>query len=278
VRLRVGSLVRVSFSPATVLETVTLSSRLRRIVLQVDEPDELGVAPGADSAVAVYFSGAPSGVGRNYSVRFHDGARITVDVVLHAHGPGTEWASTAVAGDRVGLDHARSWYQPEATTEWQVLVSDLSGLPAAARIVEALPAGRTATLIVEVAAIEDLDYLPHRPDVDVRAAVGTGNGDAPSALADALRRFAFPVGRGYCWFAGEAAEGRAVRKHLRGLGWTIDQYDITGYWRQDSEAWDRRFERVQNDVFAVYQRALSAGKGTKEALEEFDEACERAGL
>jgi hypothetical protein len=69
-----------------------------------------------------------------------------------------------------------------------------------------------------------------------------------------------------------------VRKHLRGLGWTVDQYDIVGYWRAGSEDWDARFALVQDDMVAVYTRALAAGKGDKLASEEFDEALEQAGL
>jgi hypothetical protein len=69
-----------------------------------------------------------------------------------------------------------------------------------------------------------------------------------------------------------------VRKYLRGLGWGIEQFDITGYWRFDSENWDERFARVQDDVLAVYEKALADGKGDKVASEEFDEALERVGL
>lgn len=80
-----------------------------RIVLQVDDPDTLGVASAADSAVGVYFPSADGQAeGRNYSVRYHEGDRIALDIVLHTYGPGTKWASTARPGDRVGLDHARS--------------------------------------------------------------------------------------------------------------------------------------------------------------------------
>lgn len=250
---------------------------MRRIVLQIDDPEALGVTRAADSAVGVYFPDAGD-AGRNYSVRSHDGARITLDVVLHGHGPGTTWAARTHRGERVGLDHARSWYRPEQTTRWLLLVSDLSGLPATARIIEELPPQASATLLVEVAAAEDLDYLPAHRGVTVSPSIGTGNGCAPSNLARMVRDLTLPDGRGYCWFAGEAAESRAVRKYLRGLGWTIDQYDITGYWRSDSETWDARFAEFQDDVLAVYTRALADGKGDKAALEEFDEACERIGL
>ncbi|GJF14308.1 siderophore-interacting protein [Mycolicibacterium cyprinidarum] len=266
------------FSNATVVETAALSSRLRRIVLHIEDPDTLGITYAADSAVGVYFPGLDTGEGRNYSVRHHEDDRITLDIVLHGHGPGTTWASTTAPGDRVGLDHTRSWYRPEPATRWQLIISDLSGLPAAARIVEELAVSSTAILIVEVATAEDLDYLPAHQGLTVIASLGTGNGCGPSKLSQLVRDLALPDGRGYCWFAGEAAESRAVRKYLRGLDWTIDQYDISGYWRYNSNAWDAKFARVQHNVLRVYEQALTDGKGNKIALEEFDEALEQAGL
>ncbi|PQP42199.1 siderophore-interacting protein [Mycolicibacterium austroafricanum] len=270
------------FSYASVVETLPLSSRLQRIVLHVDEPSILDTAHAGDSTVGVYFGTDgcvhPESGCRSYSIRRRDGAHITIDVMLHTHGPGTRWASTAAPGDRVGLDHARSWYRPSAGTEWQLLVSDLSGMPAAARILEELPEDTVAILLIEIAADEDLGYLPQRSGVTVIPRVGTGNGYAPSTLASSVQNLDLPTGRGYCWFAGEAAESRAVRKYVRSLGWTIDQYDITGYWRRDSEAWDVRFARAQHEILPIYQRALAEGKGDKLAFEEFDEACERIGL
>src|SRR6478735_4646334 len=267
----------MTFSYASVVETAELSPRLRRITLRIDDPEALAVQRAGDSAVGVYFpivtpederipppivtgtdgtrhvDPASDAQGRNYSVRYHD-------------------------GDRVGLDHARSWYRPEPTTDWQLLVADLSGLPAVARIIEELPPGIRATAIVEVADRDDLDYLPPHPGVTVVPSVGTGNGHAPSQLAHLVRKLALPDGRGYCWFAGEAAESRTVRKYFRGLDWTIDQLDITGYWRFDSETWDAKFALVEDDVLAVYERALADGKGDKVASEEFDDALERVGL
>ena len=127
----------MSFSYASVVDTIQLSPRLRRIALRVDDTEALAVQLAGDSAVGVYFPtvtpdgeripppvvpgpdgtryvGPASDVeGRNYSVRHHvphpEGDRIHLDVVLHARGAGTSWAYTTGPGDRVGLDHARSW-------------------------------------------------------------------------------------------------------------------------------------------------------------------------
>lgn len=289
----------MSFSYATVVEAKHLNQRMRRIALQIDDPAALDVKQGGDSAVGIYFPLLDNGdsvdpassdaEGRNYSVRYSDGDRIVVDIVLHARGLATTWAAGAAPGDRVGLDHARSWYRPGPGTDWQLLVADLSGLPAIARIIEELPDDMPATAIVEVAEQEDLAYLTARSNVTVVASVGTGNGHAASELAGLIRAQVLPDGRGYCWFAGEAAESRAVRKHLRGGGqersdsgnivdWTIDQLDVTGYWRFDSETWDAKFALVSDEVVAVWERAVAEGKGERVADEEYDEALERAGL
>lgn len=265
----------MSYSSATVVRVQDLSPRLRRITLRVHDVEALDVKAAPDSAVGVYF---PGGQGRTSTVRHCDGDLATVDVVLHGHGVATGWATGAVPGDRVGLDHTRSWYAPGPDTDWQLLVADLSGLPAAARIIENLPDDIPVTAIVEVAAAQDLDYLPARANVTLVSSIGTGNGHAPSDLARMVGGLEQPGGRGYCWFAGEAAESRAVRKHLRGAGWAIDQLDVTGYWRFDSQTWDARFAQVSEEVVAVWTRAVAEGKSHRAADEEFDEALERAGL
>jgi NADPH-dependent ferric siderophore reductase len=177
------------------------------------------------------------------------------------------------------LDHARSWYRPEATSAWQLLIADLSGLPALARILDELPAGTAASVVVEVADESDLDYLTVPPGIPVVTSVGTGNGYAPSRLTELAKAHAHADGRGYCWFAGEAQPTREVRKYLRAThGWSANQYDIVGYWRLDSETWDRKFEEVSDEMIAVYEKALADGKSDKVAAEEFDLALESIGL
>ena len=293
----------MGYAFASVVETVQLNKRLRRIVLEVPELDRLQLPKAGDAAVGIYFPDANrpkrpppmecrDGVwgyydattappGRTYSIRNHDpiANRINVDVVLHGHGVGSTWAQTAALASEVVVAHARSWYRPVPSTDWQLLVADLAGLPAAARIVEELAPDNEAIAIVEVAEEADLAYLPHRTNVTVIATVGTGNGDGESVLAQLVAAQPLPSGRGYCWFAGEAGQSRAVRKYLRGQHhWDAAQFDILGYWRRDSEAWDKRYAPVASDLFAVYEKALADGKSDKLASEEFDDALEQAGL
>jgi NADPH-dependent ferric siderophore reductase len=291
----------MTFARAAVIDASDLSARLRRIVLDVPDLARLGLPMVADAAVGIYFPPAGqhaaaemqcvAGVwqyhdpesapeGRNYSVRFHDAEtkHLTIDVVLHPGGPGTDWARRAALGDTVGLSHARSWYRPDPTAEWQLLVADLAGMPAMARIIAESSTRTAIVAIIEVCDESDLTYLPTAQNVTLVPAVGSGNGRLGGKLAELVVQQALPPGRGYCWCAGEAAQSRAVRKYLRGLGWTTEQFDVVGYWRQDSASWDRRFAEVADEVIVVYEQALADGKGVKVASEEFDEALERIGL
>jgi NADPH-dependent ferric siderophore reductase len=264
---------------AYVAEVVDAGPRIRRVVFDVPRLPQLNLPGAGDAAVGVYVP--DDAEGRNYTVRRRGPGddQLTCDFVLHERGVASGWARAATVGDRVVLDHARSWYRPEATSAWQLLIADLSGLPALARLLDELPGGTRASVIVEVADESDLDYLTVPPGVPVVTTVGSGNGYAATRLTELARAHVHADGRGYCWFAGEAQATREVRKHLRAdHGWSADQYDIVGYWRFDSETWDRKFEEVSDEMVAVYEKALAAGKGDKLAAEEFDLALESVGL
>ncbi|MGW0036886.1 siderophore-interacting protein [Gordonia sp. NPDC003376] len=269
---------------ATVAGTESISAHLRRLHFDVPDLSDLALPGMPDEAVGMYVP-TPDGPnpteGRNYSIRHvdHDARTVAVDVVLHEHGPVTEWAARATVGDRVEMSHARGWFAPPAGTGWLVLATDLAGIPATARILEELRAQANPpqiTVLAEVIDDEDLGYLGQAELVPI---VGSGNGVAPSRLGTAVTEVDLPDDAGYCWFAGEAAQSRIVRKHLRHQHqWPNDRYDAIGYWRFDGERWARRFAEYGDDLFAVYQRAIDGGKSEKQAAEEFDEALEELGL
>ena len=292
----------MGYSRAKVVETTILNPRLIRIRLDVPNLAGLALPELADEVVGIFFPAGgqdsppdmecrdgiwgyydvdPMPEGRNYTVRgIEPGTNVmTVDFVVHDHGVATMWAQRAQVGDEVAMAHGRGWYCPEPSTDWQLLVADLAGLPALARIIEELPEGARATAIVEVVEESDLDYLPSREGVELISLVGSGNGYGDSRLDTAVEQFEHPEGRGYCWFAAEAKASRAVRNHLRRrFGWKTEQCDIIGYWRFDGEKWARKFSEQGAQALEVYTKALAEGKSPKVANEIYDEALERVGL
>ncbi|MHC3004675.1 siderophore-interacting protein [Gordonia sp. GN26] len=289
----------MGYSRARVREVDDLTPNLRRLTFDVADLPGLGLPDVSDEAVGIYFPyesqrstpdmGCRDGVwayydidpppdGRNYSIRAADpdAGTVVVDFVIHAAGPATTWAQRTEPGHEVVMTHARSWFAPPAGADRLVLAADLAGLPALARIIEDLPVVDGVTVVVEVPSPTDLAYLPERK-VETITLIG-GNGRTPSRLAETVAALDL-TDAGYCWFAGEASESRAVRKHLRSeLRWGRESYDVIGYWRQDSERWTQAYSERSTELFAVYRQALADGKTEKEASEEFDEALERVGL
>ncbi len=218
---------------------------------------------------------------RSYTVRRVDGTTgaMVIDVVRHAGGPAATWAAQARAGDVVQLSPAKGWYAPPADADWQLLVADMTALPALGRILEELPAARRAVVVAEITESGDRQQIETAADVSYTWLSGSGNGHGPSRLLAALRDIELPDGPGYLWFAGEAAESRAVRKYVRReLGWPTDRFTVIGYWRVDKERWMARYEQVGESLEKVYENAVASGLSTGDALDVYEEALEKAGL
>ncbi len=234
------------------------------------------VADVPDERLVLELPGSPPTT-RSYTVRARDRAAGTLDlhVVLHPGGVVAEWAEHVEPGVQVRLSDPRGWYAPPADASWQLLAADLTGLPALARIAETTAAALPTSAVVEVP--EPADAQPLAASVDVRWLVG-GNGVGASGLPAALMAHELPAGPGYVWFAGEAADARAVRRHLRELGWPVRRYRVLGYWRTDQDAWQRRFTASAPGLEHVYTEAVARGLTSEEALELYDDALADLGL
>jgi NADPH-dependent ferric siderophore reductase len=218
---------------------------------------------------------------RSYTVRRVDAAtgELVIDFVRHEGGVAATWAIQARVGDVVYLSPASGWYRPPADTTWQLLMADMTALPALGRILEELPAQQRAVVLAEVTEPSDSQRIETSADTTVSWLPGSGNGHAPSRLLQALQEIELPEGPGYLWFAGEAAESRAVRKYVRReLGWPTERFTIIGYWRVEKARWMTRYEEVGESLEKVYESAVASGLSEGDALEIYEEALEKAGL
>ncbi|MFO6452286.1 MULTISPECIES: siderophore-interacting protein [unclassified Aeromicrobium] len=233
-----------------------------------------------------YPEGAEELVPRVYTISDHrivDGrVRVDVDVALHDHGIGSDWARTCEPGDRVGILEPHGLYRPAADATDQLLVCDLTGVPALARILRGLEPGVRADVHVVLTDAADEVPLPSVADVTVTWQVVENDHDIPDAIEAVVRGRDLPVdpsGR-YVWVAGEARAGRATRKHLRReLGWPQASFYTCGYWQIEAEKWNARYEQVAEQVQAqameAYQRA---GEDEGAYLDELDTIYESVGL
>ncbi|KUL51608.1 siderophore-interacting protein [Streptomyces sp. NRRL S-1521] len=171
-------------------------------------------------------------VTRTYTVRRWDAEarELTVDFVVHGdEGLAGPWARDARPGDTIRFLGPGGGYAPEADAAWHLLAGDESALPAIAAAAEALPAGATAHVFVEVEGPEEEQKIEtHVPVVWLHRA------DRPvgRALVEAVRALEFPEGAPQAFVHGEAGFVKELRRHLR-VEREIprDNLSISGYWR-----------------------------------------------
>jgi NADPH-dependent ferric siderophore reductase len=221
---------------------------------------------------------------RVYTISDHrvvDGeTRIDLDIALHEEGVGSDWARTCRPGDQVGLVEPHGLYTPPADVAWQLLVADITGLPALARILRGLAPHQKAVAHVVLTDPGDEIALPSPADVDITWQVVAKDTDICEALAAAVTSRDLPTSDRYVWLAGEARSSRAVRRHLRReLGWPQSDFYTCGYWQIEAAKWNARYEQVHEVVeqkTAEAQQKIGADQGAY--LDALDDIYESVGL
>lgn len=275
-------MVRVTFGGEDVAQYVSIGAPDECVTLFFPREGEDVPPPMTEVDGEWWYHGVePVPEGRNYTVRRlgPEAGQLVIDFVAHEGGVAATWALNASVGQTILWTRPRSWYDIPSTAQWQLLLADMTGLPALGRIIEELPAGARVHAIVEVLERADKQEFETAGDVTYDWRFGSGNGDCASVLDQAARDYTLPDGEGYIWFAGEAASSRTVRKYFRKeLGYPVTQFEIIGYWRANSEQWMEKYKKYQEEALAVYNGAIEAGRTQGEASEEFDAMLERVGL
>lgn len=258
-----------------VVETSPLTPHMIRVVVEGDDLAGFGAGAFTDHYVKLQLPppGAPFGPPfdpedikaryprhlwprtRTYTVRAWDphARRVTIDFVHHGDiGIAGPWAVAASPGDRLQLLGPGGAYAPSPDVARHLMVGDESVIPAISASLERVPAGVPVDVLLEVEG--PADELPLTTPGDLRLTWLHRNA-APSArpqLLTAVERLAFPAGDIQAFVHGEAADVRAVRRHLvvdRGI--PTDALSVSGYWkrtrdeegwRQDKPGWSRLVE------------------------------------
>jgi NADPH-dependent ferric siderophore reductase len=159
--------------------------------------------------------------------------RLDLEVVLHGHGPASQWAGSARAGDRVAVSQPRRTYEVMPDTRWALLAGDETAIPAIATLLEAIGPGLRVDVIIELEPSHDPVALPAHPGVHPVWISRRPEMAASEALVTAVSEWSLPPGPGQAWVACEAARVRAIRRHLlEVVGLPVDRALTRGYWRE----------------------------------------------
>lgn len=242
------SMVRVTFGGED-LKHFTAGGRDQSLSLFLPHPGQqapvVPVDAGDGSAIFAAWRALPEDVRavmRSYTVREQrqlpgEAGEMDIDFALHEDGgPACRWAGRAAPGDRVIVlgpavaDNTAVRCRPPEDTDWVLIWADETALPAAAAILEWLPARMKARVWLEVQHTEDRQDL--RTAADARITWLVREEGAPSAL-EAVSAAELPEGTGYAWIAGESGNVKALRRHLVRER-ELDRRRVTfvGYWRR----------------------------------------------
>ncbi|MCX6395649.1 MAG: siderophore-interacting protein [Propionibacteriales bacterium] len=243
-------------STGTVTDREVLGDHLIRVTIEVDGGFSSTGVP--DEWVALTVPGQFQT--RYYTVRSFTGTQVVLDVVIHDEGLVTQWAQTDCVGDVVGLSDPKGSFELPADAAWVVLVGDLTGLPAIARIGE-------STDLPVTAYVETPDH-PLSGYTDLPVTWVDAPGPEQSGLAALVRGLDWPAGAGYFWMAGESAQMREIRRHVRhDVGMAPTAYDVMGYWSAS-----RGRQRRAVDPGPIYAAGKAAGKDDGQIWDDYDKA------
>ncbi len=244
---------------AETVSVVRLSPSMMRVVVRVDggerllssgHPDEwvrLALQPNPETPITLPVLmdngkwGRPDGSkhcpNRPYTIRRWDAKRceMTIDLVVHEGGVAATWAINAKVGDVVGICNPEGRFWMPKGSEWLLMLTDITGLPAVGRVLEELPAGLRTIVHVEVPSEADRQQIETAAEVSLHW--HACHGPKPeragytelSRIAGEIREL--PQGPGYIYIAGEAKAVSDCRKHFRDvLGFDKNRIDAIGYW------------------------------------------------
>ncbi|KAA0949760.1 siderophore-interacting protein [Pseudomonas sp. ANT_H14] len=232
-----------------VLRVVDITPRMRRITLSGEQLAGF-VSLGSDDHIKLLFpqtaaeyvalqsptfsikGDGPQPAMRDYTPRRFDLAigELDIDFVLHGDGPASTWAEQAAVGQHLYIGGPRgSMIVPDIFDSY-LLIGDETALPAIARRLEELPAGREVLAVIEVANAAERQTLESAADVEVIWVLrGVDN------LLATVQQLRVPDGSLYAWVATETKLSRQVRRVLLDEHKLDDSFvKAVGYWRADS--------------------------------------------
>ena len=235
----------------TVTRVTELTPRMRRITLAGPELQGF-TSLGSDDHIKLLFGCSPEeqrtidardmgrdgGVRptmREYTPRRVDPAanELDIDFVLHGDGPASTWAAQATPGQTLDIAGPRASLVVPDIFDSYLLIGDETAIPAIARRLEELPAGRQVVAVVQIEDEQERQPLPSKAQVEV-IWVRRHEQD----LLDLLDNLAMPQGTAYCWIALEKTLTRQAKALLLAKGADEDALKAAAYWRREGDTDD----------------------------------------
>src|ERR1051325_8338282 len=153
-----------------VLSKHDLTPQMVRIVFGGEELAGFGAGEFTDHYVKLRITppGESETRTRTYTVRDWDGARLTIDFIVHGdEGVAGPWAASAEPGDELMLLGPGGAYTPDPRADWHLMVGDASVIPAISASLQRIPAGVPVHVLIGVDGPEEEQPLSSSGDLQL---------------------------------------------------------------------------------------------------------------
>ncbi len=215
-----------------VLAVADIGPRIRRVTVGGPGLVDFEPLPGQD--VVVHLTDEHGdGVRRRYTIRHLDrvNSAFDLDVVVHGHGAGSTWGTTARPGDKIEIFGPRGKVLLSGA-RWQLFIGDESALPAVAELIAALPADTEVHALLEIEqAVDEQPIATGTSGADVRWLYrGSAPAGAPELFEEQLKTIEFPPEDRHFYVFGESRMVRRLRDEMIGRQVRSDEISAKGYW------------------------------------------------
>ena len=140
-------------------------------------------------------------VRRDYTPRKYraDTQELTLEIGIHDHGLGSDWARHARLGDAAVIAGPKGSLMIPKDYDWHLLVGDLTALPAIHRRLEELPSESKVIVRLLISEAADQRVIELGPSMELQWFT------KPIELIRSVKGLKVPSGIGFAWCAGEAA-------------------------------------------------------------------------
>jgi NADPH-dependent ferric siderophore reductase len=224
----------VSLLNLHVVEATEIGSGSRLIRLGGDDLVDFGYAPGQDVMFVVDTANGRI-IRRRYTIRRFDPVDRVLDlhIVVDIDGPGARWVRALTVGDQVEAIGPRGKITIAGGVDAHLFIGDDVSVHAIAAMVEVLPAGSRATVIVEVAESADETKIDPANDTDLTWTWlhrdGRPGGEAGALLA-AVSAVDLPAEAVHAYVFGEAQVVNTIAGSLKDRGVPTERISAKAYW------------------------------------------------
>jgi len=188
---------------------------------------------------------------RTYTIRKQRADEIDIDFMLHDDsGPASSWAKNAKAGDRILIGGPGPKKMIEESAQWQLLIGDMTALPAISVNLETLPADAKGYVVIEVVSEADIQTLKHPAGIEIKWVINAQPGSNEQALLEEVKALEWLSDDVSIWAACEFSSIKALRRFFKEEK-KVEKSNlyISSYWKQGSnEDQHKAVKRAEAEV------------------------------